>query len=210
MLPCHLRRPACRSSTRGFRAAVSWSAGRAASLAAFRRILARATSRGIGGCEVEVLPARDAEGNLASGAWEVRLRPISPATAVLFTRDGSLPWQRNNAAAKRAPASGVMLNAGGSIFATAVGPVGSYLRASDIVTVIAPRAAAMAAAAPPTGTVGSATTPAVTATVAKAAAPADPQQQQQQKPKAPSAKAKAPSSFKAGLLLGGDDSDDSE
>ncbi|CAK9004570.1 Uncharacterized protein SCF082_LOCUS8241 [Durusdinium trenchii] len=69
-------------------------------------------------------------------AWAVQLRPIAPASAVLFTVDGSLP-RVGSASTMRASEAPVLLAEGGQVFAVAAAP-GKHL--SDVVTVKTPMA----------------------------------------------------------------------
>ncbi|CAK9034254.1 unnamed protein product [Durusdinium trenchii] len=71
-------------------------------------------------------------------AWAVQLRPIAPASAVLFTVDGSLP-RVGSASTMRASEAPVLLAEGGQVFAVAAAP-GKHL--SDVVTVKTPMAKA--------------------------------------------------------------------
>lgn len=80
--------------------------------------------------------------------WTVRLKPLAPATSVLYTVDGSLP-RTGNAAARRITAAAspddvISLKPGGTIIAVALG---QRLRVSDFVTLSVPRPPAHAPAA---------------------------------------------------------------
>lgn len=72
------------------------------------------------------------------GAWEVKLRPLPPATVVMYTTNTSLP-RPDNPAAKRASkpgGPGVLLGPGSGVIAVAFGPM---LVPSDSVTYVAPK-----------------------------------------------------------------------
>ncbi|OLQ07045.1 hypothetical protein AK812_SmicGene9660 [Symbiodinium microadriaticum] len=74
----------------------------------------------------------------SGAAWAVTMRPLPPASAVLFTADGSLP-KPGSTGTLQAPQDGpILLGEGGQVFAVAVA-AGRGL--SDVVTVRTPKAA---------------------------------------------------------------------
>jgi len=151
----------------------------------------------------------------AGGVWTVRLRPLPPASAVLYTTDGSLP-RTANAAARRASGTdgpGVILKHGGMIISVAMGP---GLIPSDAVTVKGPKGKSSNAQTPTVSaqSVNSPPPPVkqVSGAPKKTAASASQLDSSSAPKMAPQvdAKAKAKAQFRGLLMLGGSDSEDSD